>query len=231
MSPTVYHLFPTAVTSFECDQHSTFKEVFIKRIPEHCIVHESGVGLISGESSGKVYLHTDVTLEPIFKFISQCIESYLEQLSYDASRVDINIIKTWISATDNNTVTPVHFHATSHLSFVYYMQMPENADAIAFQINRSPNEPYSGAFGESSPRQRSFVLERNILNSNQSILPVHEGQLLVFPSHLQHGTVKKGDIGNDQRISLAGDVILVFNEDAPNYATGVFNPNTWRKFL
>ena len=38
------------------------------------------------------------------------------------------------------------------------------------------------------------------------------------------------NFGDAQRISLAGDVLLVFNEENPNYATGVFDPSTWRVF-
>lgn len=230
MSCALHYLFPTAVASFKSDNHEKHKKAFYERMPSHCIPHESGVGLISGESSGKVYVHTDEALAGLFRFVSRCIGEYLDQLAFDKSRVDINIVKTWISATNNDTVTPVHLHATSHLSFVYYMSMPKDADAIAFQIQASPNEPFYGAFGSSTPRQRSLVLERNALNANQSVLQVEEGQLLVFPSHLLHGTVKVGDMGDETRISLAGDVLLVFNEEAPNYATGVFDPKTWRVF-
>jgi uncharacterized protein (TIGR02466 family) len=230
MNQQVHMMFPTVVGSFTCDRHSEFKQAFMDRMPSHCAQHEDG-GLFSGEASGHVYVHTDPALAQLFKFISDGIKAYLAMLEFDHSRVDINIVKTWISATDSNTVTPVHMHATSHLSFVYYMKMPKDADAIAFQIQASPNEPYYGAFSESTPRQQSFVLERNALNSNQSVLPVQEGQLLVFPSHLYHGTVKIGDMGDEQRVALAGDVLLVFNEEAPNYATGVFDPRTWRKFL
>ena len=136
----------------------------------------------------------------------------------------------FIMMVNNRTVTPTHAHGTSHLSFVYYMNMPKEADAIAFQIQASPNEPYYGAFSEGTNRQRSMILERNALNANQSIMLVEEAQLLVFPSHLHHGTVKMGDMGNGQRVALAGDVILVFNELSPNYATGVFDPSTWRSF-
>lgn len=223
-------MFPTAVGMFESDNHEQYKQTFSKRMPEHCIQQENGAGLISGENSGKVYLHTDEAFQSFFKFVSDCVNSYLDQLAYDRSRVDINIVKTWISATNSGTLTPSHSHATSHLSFVYYMQMPKNADAIAFETNTNSNEPYSGAFSGSNPRQRSFILERNALNSNQFILPVKEGQLLVFPSTLRHGTVKVGNMGNEVRISLAGDIILVFNEKNPNYATGVFDPKTWRCF-
>ena len=230
MNCSLHHLFPTAVGMFKSDNHEEYKRTFFSRMPEHCILHESGQGLISGESSGKVYLHTDEFLKPFFEFVSRCVASYLDQLAYDRSRVAINIVKTWISATDGRTVTPVHAHATSHLSFVYYMNMPAQADAIAFQIQSSPNEPYYGAFSEGTNRQRSMVLERNSLNSNQSIVLVEEGQLLVFPSHLHHGTIKIGDMGNDQRIALAGDALLVFNETEPNYATGIFDPRTWRTF-
>jgi uncharacterized protein (TIGR02466 family) len=231
MSGSIYQMFPTAVASYksEPEQHKEFKERFLERMPHHCAEHENG-GLYSGEASGKVYLHTDEVLEGFFRFVSECVSWYLDQLAFDKSRVDVNIVKTWISATNRSTVTPVHAHATSHLSFVYYMNMPKEADAIGFQIPFSPNEPFYGAFSESTARQHSLVLERNGLNSNQSLLYVEEGQLLVFPSHLMHGTVKVGDMGDETRISIAGDVILVFNEKNPNYATGVFDPRTWRVF-
>ena len=230
MSCQLYYMFPTAVGSFRSENHEEYKKVFYERMPDHCIQHENGVGLISGESSGKVYVHTDEALAGLFSFVSRCINEYLDQLAFDKSRVDVNIVKTWISATNTETVTPVHAHATSHLSFVYYMNMPKDADALAFEIESSPNEPYYGAFGDSTKRQRSMVLERNALNSNQSIVQVEEGQLLVFPSALLHGTVKVGDMADETRISLAGDVILVYNEREPNYATGVFDPSTWRCF-
>jgi len=159
MNCSLFYMFPVAVASFKSDKHEDYKRVFFDRMPEHCITHESGQGLISGESSGKVYLHTDEAFRPFFEFVSQCIASYLDQLSYDRSRIDIHVIKTWISVTDNQTVTPTHAHGTSHLSFVYYMNMPKEAD-----------------------------------------------------------------------VALSGDVFLIFNEPAPNYATGVFDPRTWRSF-
>lgn len=222
-------MFPTAVTAHECERHSEFKEIFMSRISSHCATHESG-GLYSGEASGHVYVHTDEYLNDLFSFIADGIRSHLDTVAFDHSRVDVNIVKTWISVTDTNVITPVHAHATSHLSFVYYMQMPENADGLGFQIRSNPNEMFYGAFSSSTPRQKSLVKENNYLNANQYIVQAQEGQLLVFPSDLAHGTVKFGDMGPTQRIALAGDVLLVFNEKMPNYATGVFNPNSWRRF-
>lgn len=230
MNCQLQHMFPTAVGLFDSDNHEEYKRVFFERMPSHCIQHESGAGLISGENTGMVYVHTDTALEAFFEFVSRCVASYMTELRLDVDRFDINIVKTWISTTNNQTVTPVHGHATSHLSFVYYMNMPKDADALMFKITSSPNEPFYGAFEESNHRQRSLVTERNWLNSNSATIAPGEGQLLVFPSHLMHGTVKIGDMGDENRISLAGDVLLVFNEEMPNYATGVFNPSTWRVF-
>lgn len=230
MNCSLHYMFPTAVGSFTSDNHEEYKRTFFARMPEHCIQHESGTGLISGESSGKVYVHTDPAFSDFFGFVSRCIASYMDALRLDASRLDINIVKTWLSVTDSKTTTPAHSHATSHFSFVYYMKMPPNADALGFQIPASPNEPFYGAFGPDTPRQKSLLLENTALNSNQYVVTPSEGELLVFPSHLLHGTLKLADMGDEQRISLAGDVLLVFNEKAPNYATGVFDPKTWRKF-
>lgn len=229
MKSQVHLLFPTAVGSYQCERHDEFKNIFLERMPHHCAAHENG-GLFSGESSGYIYVHTDSALTELFKFVGDGVRAYLDLLNFDHSRVDVNIVKTWISVTDSNTVTPVHAHATSHLSFVYYMQMPENADAISFQTQRNANEPYYGAFDGGSPRQKSMVNNYNALNSNQSLVPTKEGEMLVFPSTVFHGTTKIGDMGDGQRIALAGDVLLVFNESNPNYATGVFNPDQWRKF-
>ena len=163
LKSTNHFMFPTLVSSYQWDQHADFKKTFLERMPSHCARHENG-GLYSGESSGHVYVHTDPALEPLFKFISSGIRAHLETLEFDHSRVDINIVKTWISATDANTVTPVHAHATSHLSFVYYMQMPDNADVISFQTLRNSNEPYYGAFDGGTPRQRSMINQYNALN-------------------------------------------------------------------
>jgi hypothetical protein len=230
MNCKLNYMFPTAVGSFDSDNHEEYKRVFFERMPSHCIPHESGAGLISGENTGMVYVHTDPALEAFFEFVSRCVASYTAELGLDVSRFDINIVKTWISATNNTTSTPFHRHATSHLSFVYYMNMPKEADVLMFQISELPNEPFYGAFAESNYRQRSLVTERNWLNSNSATIVPSEGQLLVFPSHLSHGTVKIGDMGEENRIALAGDVLLVFNEERPNYATGLFDPKTWRKF-
>ena len=230
MSCQLHYMFPTAVGMFDSDNHEEYKRVFFERMPSHCIQHESGAGLISGENTGMVYVHTDPALEKFFGFVSRCVGSYMAELRLDVNRLDINIVKTWISATNKETVTPAHAHATSHLSFVYYMEMPKDADALMFQIPASPNEPFYGAFFESNHRQKALVTERNALNSNSAMVVPTEGKLLVFPSHLTHGTVKIGHMDGDQRISLAGDVLLVFNEQTPNYATGVFDPKTWRVF-
>jgi uncharacterized protein (TIGR02466 family) len=230
MNGVFHYMFPTFVASFQSDNHEAYKKAFYAQMPQHRIPHESGSGWVYGEESGKVYVHTDEALTELFRFISRCVDEYLAQLAFDRTRVDINIIKTWVNATDNNTITPVHLHGTSHLSFVYYMNIPKGADAIAFQIMASPNEPFLSAFGDSTHRQRSLILERNALNSNRFVLPVQEGQILVFPSHLMHGTTKVGDIGGEIRVSLAGDILLIYNETTPNYGSGVFDPKTWRKF-
>ena len=230
MKCTLNFMFPTVVGQFDSDNHEEYKRAFFDRLPHHCIPHESGTGLISGESSGRVYIHTDPALDALFRFISRGVAAYMNELGMDTERFDINIVKTWISVTDAKTTTPFHAHATSHFSFCYYMNMPNQADALAFVIRESPNEPFYGAFGEATPRQKSMVTVRNAYNSNEAIVQPMEGQLLVFPSHLTHGTVKVGDMGSEQRTVLAGDVILVFNEENPNYATGVFDPKTWRVF-
>lgn len=229
MDGEAHLLFPLFVGAFKAEKHEEYKQAFYKVLPNHCAVNEAG-GMYAGEGSGKVYVHTDPALEPLFRFISDAVRAYMDRLAFDHSRVDIHFVKTWVNAVDNETVLPAHIHATSHFSFCYYIDIPENSDAIAFQVPHSPNEPFPTAFLPDIARQKSLLLESNMLNATQNAIPVQEGKVLIFPSTAYHGTMKMGDMGSATRLSIAGDILLVYNEEAPNYATGLFNPATWRCF-
>lgn len=231
--PLIHRLFPTAVAEFDCISHLQNKKAFYEAFPDHRVVMDDG-GILTGEASGFIYLHNDERLAPLFNFAAECTQQYMLELRMKTELFSTAIVKSWVTLTDDNFHVPVHTHATSHFSFVYYVEIPDNSDSLSFCIDASPNEPYATAFSSKwgdNPLMKNIINDYIDINSNQWTFPVKEGKLFVFPSTLPHKTVKIGDLPKGSlRVSVAGDVLLIYKEQHPNYPTGLFDPNTWKIF-
>lgn len=230
--PIIRKLFPTAIGEFHCDEHSFNKSVFYDVFPDHSYLLDDG-SVWTGESSGFVYLHNDKRLAPLFTYVSKCIREYMQELRMRDELFSVAVVKSWVTLVDSVMYVPLHAHATSHFSFVYYIEVPHDADAISFCVEASPNQPFFDAFSSKwcSNVTNNLVTEYIDINSNEWTFPAEEGKLLIFPSHLHHKTVKIAESRtNTKRISLAGDVLLIYKEERPNYHTGIWNPNTWNYF-
>lgn len=229
----MHRLFPTAVGEFHCAYHYENKKCFYEAFSDHHTILEDG-SIFTGESSGFIYLHNDERLSSLFSFAASCVEKYMQQLMMKTELFSIAIVKSWVSHTTNDFYIPNHIHATSHFSFVYYVEVPHNSNALTFCINASPNEPFPTAFSSDWNKDgliKNIVTDYVDINSKQWTFPVEEGRLFVFPSNLPHQTSKFGDMPQgSSRISVAGDVLLVYKEPRPNYPTGVFDPNNWKYF-
>jgi len=87
-----------------------------------------------------------------------------------------------------------HYHGNSLLSGVYYTHVPKNSGDIAFHKSSS----YTNLFHNSI---RMEYDESNNLQGETYILPVKEGMIVMFPSHLTHSVLK--NLSNEPRYSLA----------------------------
>jgi hypothetical protein len=117
---------------------------------------------------------------------------------------------------------------------VYYANLPHNSDILNFNNHNQPNALFDGLLDTNPDPTRCLINEINELNcKSYSIIP-EEGQLMLFPSKLPHGTIwhpdnTEGTI-TGKRVAIAGDINLILREDVVNFESGKLNPRHWRKF-
>jgi len=130
---TVHALFPTLLLERVDDQHETRKDLYIRQVMKH--LDADGY---SDESTGHVTLHHDPIFHPICQMATQLARQHCEVMQIDPDLFDFNIVKTWLNIVKDRA-TPRHAHADAHLSFVYYINVPEAcAQPIQFYAHPFP---------------------------------------------------------------------------------------------
>lgn len=227
-------LFPTLIVEHTNPKHKEIKEIFFNNIMKY-IDPETG---FSGESTGHVNIHHETHFLDLYSFVSKCVEDYLIQLSIDVSRFDINIVKSWLNVIEKRS-TPIHNHNDAHYSFVYYVNIPENANqSIRFYNNEvHMSEPYDYMFVNNAT-------EWNLLNSGSWSFVPEEGKCFVFPAKLRHDThsldgspMEPIETNYDtveklypKRIAIAGDILLT-HKSITTSPTGIQPISNWKTFI
>jgi hypothetical protein len=221
-------LFPTLIGEFSFDQASQFKIDFF----EHIFDHMDPEGF-SSEFTGHVTLHHEPSFSPLFVFATQAVRKYIARLHIDPELFDVNIVKTWMNITRNRS-TPTHSHADAHMSFTYYINVPETViKPLRFYNHIARHEPFPGCIKFNKPSTWDWI------NAYTWQFLPKEGDMFVFPASLPHDTVsqqeeqetgcKTVDDLKMTRICLAGDVVLT-HRDLSNTAMGLQPIRNWRNF-
>ena len=140
------------------------------------------------------------------------------------------ITKTWLSRTRSQKEIPWHIHSTSHISFVYYLNMPPNAHKLKFLNPHNKNSFFLGMSLESRYEERTMVKEFNQLNSEEFYIHPPEGTVALFPSSVEHCTQCVDKSFNDERLAIVGDMILTLKEDQLQYSMGYIDQKYWKKY-
>jgi hypothetical protein len=217
-----YDLFPTLVATETYEHQDQFKQIFFDNLPKY--LREDG---ITGEQSGHVDLHLNQDFEEFFRFVSGIADEYIETLVGTKETWEPWLVKTWFS--DFNV--PAHNHDDAHLSFVYYVNVPE---AAAYPLHLLPpldqtNDLTTGMFlGHKNVKAVEY---NNQYNCNSVEFRPTEGTLLIFPAKLRHMVeTHKTELHpniKDRRISLAGDFVLTLKEKTAR-SMGLQPISNWR---
>jgi hypothetical protein len=228
MEITRHALFPVLVGEAFNENHEDMKQQLENAAMNH--LDENG---LSNERTGHVDLHLDPAFNGLMKFVTLAAKEYIATHMFHPDTFDFNIVKTWMNIIKDEG-NPRHAHADAHLSFCYYINVPDDANTgITFHNYTDRIEPFPGCILHNNPQ------EWNVFNSYAWSFPVKEGQLLIFPSRLQHHVEGSGDqpkIGvqsieelSAKRVSLAGDIVLTYKEKAAKHL-GLQPIQNWRVF-
>ena len=228
----IFNIFPTTLYLSQIDKHEEYKSKFYKLYSKYDYEQKSvrdGEEWFNttSENAGKPLIHLEDSLSELFEDIIYNVKIYTQEILKYKDIFDYVITKSWLSrsrATYENIKW--HSHSTSHISFSYYLNTPQNSHSIKFA---NPHHTNSLFLGLNSSDVKDGVAERNELNASTFHINPKEGMLILFPSSLDHCTQCKHDTFNGERLAIVGDVTLVYKEDSTNdYSMGYINPKYWR---
>ena len=177
----IHNLFPTPVGIYKLDRDLTEKEIaFIKG-------QETRPNMGNTTSKDNTILRN----KPLIKlrdFIETSVADYFKTIHNPKHQVSLRVTQSWINYTEPGQFHHKHAHPNSFISGVFYPQANKETDKIyfyrdGFQMIKLPPS------------------EWNVWNSESWWFEVGTGDLVLFPSHLQHmvETVQ----GEQTRISLS----------------------------
>ena len=225
----LFNIFPTTVYVGEVTDHQTHKEEFYK-VYHKFDYEDSDANSTVSENTGRPFIHLEDNLDPLFNEIILHTKRYVMDVLQYKDIFEYVITKTWLSRTRSQKEIPWHIHSTSHISFVYYLNMPPNAHKLKFLNPHNKNSFFLGMSLESRYEERTMVKEFNQLNSEEFYIHPPEGTVALFPSSVQHCTQCVDKSFDDERLAIVGDITLTLKEDQLQYSMGYIDQKYWKKY-
>jgi len=205
MTHQIMTLFPTLISLVTYEQAAAFNPRARERIAE---LQRSGVGSNNAEGQWQYgpRLHEDPAFHEFSQFVLRSVGDRFNALHYEPS--PLAITGFWANTNQPGYAHRIHAHSNNFISGVYYVTAPEKAGGIVFHDPRKQNQVLLPT-----------VTQSNEMNSTVARIAAIEGQMLLFPSWLEHYTER-----NDAavpRVSIAFNLMLVGNfGSAETFAAG-----------
>ena len=138
-------------------------------------------------------LHEREELRDLVACINNAAKSVLRflRIGYDA----FEITGCWATVLAKGAMHKVHSHPNNFLSGVYYIRTHPGADTINFHDPRNQ----TGII-------RPPVVELTADNTDQVVVRVKNGTLLIFPAYLQHSV--DANTSEEERISISFNIMF-----------------------
>tara|TARA_A100000172_G_scaffold56052_1_gene36103 strand:+ start:1569 stop:2189 length:621 start_codon:yes stop_codon:yes gene_type:complete len=178
-------LFPNPVYISHINRKFTEKELdFVNNQKNNCTNNEGNI------STTDKYILNKIELKEINEFIKSQCHNYLDKVICPKNNIELYVTQSWLNYTKENQYHHQHSHPNSIISGVFYFDCNKENDKIKFL-----NTDYQ----QISPEINDSKF--NLWNSTSWWFPVETGQLIMFPSYIDHKVDNKK--GNNIRISLA----------------------------
>jgi uncharacterized protein (TIGR02466 family) len=189
----VFSLFPTLVWKIQL--RAEVQEAVDERVLGLLVALREGLpALKTGEAwqSGHA-LHQREEMRELCECVLRAATSALRSLKIGSEEIEIT--GCWANQYAPGAAHRAHSHPNNYLSAVYYVRTWPGADTINFHDPRS--QP--GVI-------RPPVTELIAANTDQVVVPVKSGTLLVFPAYLQHSV--DANAGSEIRISVSFNLMF-----------------------
>ena len=150
------------------------------------------LGLGQGWQSEQT-LHERAEFQNLTSCVDDATKSILQflRIGYDA----FEITGCWATVLSKGAIHKAHSHPNNFLSGVYYLRTHPGADTINFHDPRTQASVI-----------RPLVVELTAANTDQVVVKVTNGTLLMFPSYLQHSV--DANMSEEERISVSFNIMF-----------------------
>jgi uncharacterized protein (TIGR02466 family) len=189
----VIPMFPTLVWNAQLESQLQ-KDIAARVLPVLARMRAPLPPLAPGHGWQSVQtLHTLREFRDVVSCVSHVVSGILRflKVSYEA----FEISACWATILATGAAHRVHHHPNNYLSAVYYLRTHPGADSINFHDPRSQ----AGVI-------RPPVVDLTANNTDQVVIRVRNGTLLVFPAYLQHSV--DANASAEERISISFNVMF-----------------------
>jgi len=142
----------------------------------------------------------DIINAPQLKNLKRNIKTVVDYYTYELLDVDNNVefefSTSWINRLEPGEKIDLHDHANAIISGVYYIEVNNTSAPITFVKNKQHLNMFPA-----SARPLTKGQNWNQYNSDSMTVQPQNGNVLVFPSHLEHKV--ESSTSNDYRYGLA----------------------------
>jgi len=192
-SPAVIRLFPSFVwkARLGSEVRTAVRVAVLEEVAAERGTSDPEAGQVWQSRHG---LHRLPALEPLVGHVRAGVALVYELLRVGTAPFEITGL--WVNVAAPGGAVRMHNHPNNFLSGVYYLQVQEGADSINFHDPR----PQAAVV-------RPPVTELTAYNTDQMVVRVEEGDLLVFPSWLSHSV----DPNRSDRVRISASFNAMFS--------------------
>lgn len=184
----IYSIFPVSIYRENIKEFITEENLdYVKNLKQ---VTYGNVGNLTSRDT---YVLKNKKFNNLNKILLTHINNYFEKIIDTSDNITPYITQSWFNYTEENEFHHQHSHYNSVISGVFYFDAIKEEDSIVFHKNNND---------QISLTPKNY----NLYNSTIWGFDVEKGDLILFPSTLEHSVKKKK--GKNLRISLAFNVFI-----------------------
>lgn len=179
----IYNIFPTPICNFNIERN-------IKTSELNYILSLNKRKNLGNFTSIDTYILENENLKDIKKFIQNSLDEYFSTIFNPAKSqsAKLYITQSWANYNQYEQYHQRHNHQNSFVSGVFYPKIDDKISEIQF-------------YNPTTYLIEIVPEEYNMWNSNTMNCSIKTGDLIIFPSWMQH--MVPPNIGDDSRISIA----------------------------
>jgi uncharacterized protein (TIGR02466 family) len=184
MKHQLYNLFATPVMKFASEE--IISDELVKSITFY---KNDSYNNFGNKTTNDSFILDKQEFKNLKQFIDKCLYDYVE-IIYGSNPyiTKLKVTQSWLNYTNKNEYHHTHNHPNSLVSGVFYFNADEQYDEIAF-------------FNPKYNQIELPIIKYTDYNVIECALKIKTGDLVLFPSSLQHAVPTK--VGDNERISLA----------------------------